>query len=286
MKYRIGIAVLIIAVSVVCWLLLLPDDASEHSRRYNTAQQTETTAETTLLREELEIESIMQYYGTEPDIFIPQSSTETVTVTVQTAPTSVSTVTTAADLTTETTTGTETGSDAPQLPAFRIGDTVNFGAYDWYVIGVTDTDMTLLCTKSVGKMCYDASGQDVTWENCSLRRWLNESFYGQFSDEEKAQIVLTECRNADNAAFGTDGGADTEDYVRLLSAEEADALTIRQRMVYGWWWLRSPGATQKDAAVVHSDGGIGSTGFQVNAEFGVRPVLTIRKPSEAGTLPS
>ncbi len=288
MKYGIGIAAILIGAVLLCFLIAFWDDDPDSSLRYSSMQQTETTAEMTSARreqdlEDLEnIESIRQQFGTEPSRSMQQSSTFSETFTAQTETTASSTgtsLTTSETTAAETTTGTDTEVLNPDDGPFRAanpGDLVPFGAYNWYVTAKTDADVTLLCAKSVCKMRYDESGRDVTWETCTLRSWLNDTFYNQFSDAEKEKIVLTTCRNGKNSVFGTDGGADTEDYVYLLSLEEANAVSIKMRAVYGWWWLRTPGGTPKDAAVVHSDGGIGSSGFQVSSEFGVRPVLTVR----------
>ena len=41
-------------------------------------------------------------------------------------------------------------------------------------------------------MPYNENNEDVTWETCSLREWLNSSFYEKnFTEEEKASIVLS-----------------------------------------------------------------------------------------------
>ena len=43
-----------------------------------------------------------------------------------------------------------------------------------------------------------------------------------------------------------------------------------------WWWLRSPGNNQNNAANVNNDGGVGSNGSRVNRDnYGVRPALWI-----------
>jgi hypothetical protein len=40
-----------------------------------------------------------------------------------------------------------------------------------------------------------------------------------------------------------------------------------------WWWLRSPGNNQNNAAEVNSDGSLNTNGNNVNNENGVRPDL-------------
>ena len=116
---------------------------------------------------------------------------------------------------------------------------------------------------------YNEEYEEVTWENCSLRQYLNGEFYNNtFTAAEQARIVATQVKNDDNQWFGTTGGTDTTDKIFLLSLEEAvkyfgdsgllanrpDALALGINDQYNsaraaytqsgdfcWWWLRSPG---------------------------------------------
>ena len=62
-----------------------------------------------------------------------------------------------------------------------------------------------------------------TWEESSLRSWLNGEFMNRaFSDEEKEKINITEIVNQDNSDYGTEGGNNISDKISLLSSAEAD----------------------------------------------------------------
>ena len=63
----------------------------------------------------------------------------------------------------------------------------------------------------------------------------------------------------------------------LLTADEVKSLlTINDRACELWWWLRSPGHGQHDAATVDDDGSVHAYGDNVShGSVGVRPALQI-----------
>lgn len=120
----------------------------------------------------------------------------------------------------------------------------------------------------------------VSWENCSLRNWLNEDFYNAaFAEAEKMQILPTKVETPSNPVHGTIGCSDTEDRVFLLSiGEMEDYLADYERSVFPtpfaqkqklytgdfgacWWRLRSPGEMTGIAAGVGEDGNLGQLQF-------------------------
>ena len=199
--------------------------------------------------------------------------------------------------------------------ALSAGDTFTFGSYEqdnvkdngpepieWRVLHVVDGKALLVSEYVLDNKPYNWGKQDITWENCSLRTWLNVDFLNTaFTPAERTAILLTEVDNTHLHRTGheeTDGGNDTADYVFLLSngdvfelyfskhedrfcaptpyAKErgASAVTINQtRLAKGktYWWLRSPGKEQDQASVITNKAGPGSR--EVYREFGVRPAL-------------
>ena len=164
----------------------------------------------------------------------------------------------------------------------QIDDVVIFGRYTWYVTDKTDGICTLLCQGPVANMPYNDSKDDITWENCSLRRWLNEDFYNsKFSDGEKAAIVTTHNTfTEDDFHYETDCGNDTADKVYLFSYTEAIAVRDDTRDCGIDWWLRSPGKYQHDAEYIglRSPDTIGN---QVDSHMGVRPSIRVRYSEQA-----
>ena len=157
-----------------------------------------------------------------------------------------------------------------------VGDVVPFGEYDWYIIGKSDNGVKLLMKKNLTTKAYNDSFTGVTWETCTLRKYLNETFYNTFSVEDKAKIVKTSNTNPNNPKYGTSGGNSTKDYIYLLSIEEANNLGNSIRKTGSWWWLRSPGNSSNYVAVVDGGGNVDTDGDYVsNIEYGVRPALNL-----------
>ncbi len=203
-------------------------------------------------------------------------------------------------------------------------DCVYFGRYpqdavyeespiEWRVLSVGDKDLFLLSDKALDCIQYNDVYEEVTWETCSLRKWLNagEGFTDDetafinaaFSESERKAILSYNVDNPDNLSKGTEGGNETQDKIYLLSIDEAsngtygfsstfdasdagrtavatDYVKNHGGIIDGnpakcYWWLRSPGEKKK-AAVVFYDGEGTFSGQQVNnASVAVRPALHI-----------
>ena len=88
--------------------------------------------------------------------------------------------------------------------ASRATESVKFAGYDWLVLEQRD-GKTLLLMKEVLKDTrqYNSSLVETDWENCSLRVWLNGSFYQSLPEADRALIVETTLTNGDNAEYST-----------------------------------------------------------------------------------
>ena len=174
-------------------------------------------------------------------------------------------------------TPSEEEAELAAISDLQVGDVVAFGRYTWYVTEKMDGICTLLCQGPVAEMPYNDSKTDITWENCSLRRWLNEDFYNsKFSDGEKASIITTHYAFTDaDSSYETDCGNDTDDKVYLFSYSESAAISDDMRECGIWWWLRSPGREQDNAVFV-----LGQSwnlmGTEVDQPEGVRPAIRVR----------
>ena len=197
------------------------------------------------------------------------------------------------------------------------GDTLTFGNYcqrlsntkepiEWRVIEVSNNKALLITKDAIDCKPYNNELRDITWEECSLRQWLNNEFINQaFSKEEQNKIILTNLSNPNNARFGAWGGNNTQDKIFLLSIDEVKKYfkdiedreckpTNYAKKQGAWtdeykeeylgncrWWLRSPGEHQDDAAHVYSDGTVIDFGYRVdgfdvfNLHIAVRPALYI-----------
>ncbi len=180
----------------------------------------------------------------------------------------------------------------------------------WRVLSVDGNDAFLISDKTLECLPYNEATdesshfyrQSVTWEDSTLRKWLNEDFYNtSFTDEEKKAIKTTVVTNADNPDYGTEGGNDTNDKIYLLSLDEVKdsklgfspyCFEAENREInsseyaeqlagykYGAWYLRSSGYAPYVAAFVaydghvYSSGDIDGAGVDVTRQRGIRPVL-------------
>ena len=173
----------------------------------------------------------------------------------------------------------------------------------WRVLLNADGKLFLLSDKNLDAVKYREDYVSITWEYSTIRDWLNIDFrIGAFTNAEEAAIPEVTVVNDDNPYYDTEGGNDTNDKVFLLSIAEVmteaygfptnyDKTEIRQatstdyaknRGVYtyrngcGYWWLRSPGINDNNAAFVSDDGYVDYDGYNVDyAGVAVRPALNI-----------
>ena len=90
---------------------------------------------------------------------------------------------------------------------------------------VSTDDILVISRYGLDVQPYNEEYKDrrlITWEKCTLRRWLNEEFYeNAFSESEKKMISLTYNNNEDGDWMQPDNGNDTVDQIFLLSYIEA-----------------------------------------------------------------
>lgn len=191
---------------------------------------------------------------------------------------------------------------------FSVGDTLILGAceqnnatgdgaepIEWIVIKVSGKQILLISKYVLFAGKYHETWASLTWEDSSLRSWLNHDFYNSvFSENEKRAIMKTTITAESNPTYRTRAGADTEDSVFLLSISEAEEMLLSQGFCSGkptastrasdksfqaspcWYWLRSPGKDRTLAAYVTTKGQINQTGIQYNTSFGgIRPAIWI-----------
>ena len=190
------------------------------------------------------------------------------------------------------------------------GDTVFLGTYEqdnntsngkediaWLVLEVKDGKALVVSKYALDCKQYNTSNTDVTWETCTLRKWLNNDFINAaFSSYEKAMIPTVTVSADKNPDYSANPGNATQDQVFLLSITEANkyfnSTGARQceptdyAVANGawesdsgnfcWWWLRSPGVTQDSATYVYSGGDVIESGNAVDiGTSAVRPALWI-----------
>ncbi len=209
------------------------------------------------------------------------------------------------------------GQNAPQQEPenefgdLRVGSTVFFGEYEqdnnknngkesieWIVLDKSGDCVMLMSRYALDCKPYHSYTDEVTWEDCSLRNWLNSGFYNSaFSSSEQRRIQTTKVYADKNPDFTkVDPGDATNDKVFLLSVSEAmgyypnyqdracqatayaqaQGAFVRASNNGSWWWLRTPGSSLDTAASIDSNGSSDTDGGDVASTKGtVRPVIWI-----------
>lgn len=193
----------------------------------------------------------------------------------------------------------------------RVGEIYTFGTYEqdnnlnngmeeieWIVLDKSDGYVLLLSRYALDCVPYHNLNTGITWENCSLRKWLNGTFINTaFSTEEQKYIRETIVSPERNPSYrNTNPGNQTTDKAFLLSYSEANSYFINndarmcQATAYAqangayvagngncWWWLRTQGDDTNAAMAVFAFGNFHEPGHDVSApRDAVRPAIWVR----------
>ena len=126
--------------------------------------------------------------------------------------------------------------DSILFGSYRQGNNNDIEAIEWLALDYDKVNnrVLLLSKDIIDSRCYQDISEDefddmfysdnpikLTWENCSLRNWLNNEFYNTaFNDNEKQRILVMNIANNDNIDTGAKSGVNTYDKVFLLSIDE------------------------------------------------------------------
>lgn len=197
-------------------------------------------------------------------------------------------------------------STSYDFSAVKKGDVIKFGTYEqdlnytngkepieWIVIDKTKKSVILLSKYALDRLPYNKENKRITWEKCTLRKWLNNEFIkSAFNKTEQGLIKTITNENYENAVYSTysTGGDDTNDKVFLLSqlemrnteygfSENYNDNDVNRRCALAWyrnktgswdstadgqpacwWWLRTPGSYDDQVCDVRYDGQVDSVG--------------------------
>ncbi len=183
----------------------------------------------------------------------------------------------------------------------------------WRVLGNDGDTLFVMADKGLDCQSYHEVDAEVTWEDCSLRKWLNGNFFHTaFSKQEREAVKQYK---VDNSAYAPQ--TVTDDYIYVPSMEElaerkygfpagiGTPTPCRQVPVSeyayargarvgdeqgkgeqnGWWWMRNPAveeeSPQKYAALVNQNGAFSMYGRVQNKYRAVVPVMHISVSSDA-----
>lgn len=200
-----------------------------------------------------------------------------------------------------------------KLASANVNATVQFGTYEqdnltangaepikWTVAKKEGSKILLVSNVLLDVMEYDENNSSYTWEDCSLRKWLNNDFWNTaFSIDEKELIATTNVSPEKNQYYtSVNPGSATKDKVFILSMSEVQEycdppaliygyrceLTMYARekhpgwfdgSIYGGWWVRSPGGKSGRIMYVQRDGDIDVYGCGPFNWLGIRPAVWI-----------
>ncbi len=190
-----------------------------------------------------------------------------------------------------------------------VGSTIRFGAYEqdnnisdgkeeieWEVLAIDGNKALIISRYALDCQQFNINIKSNTnWEACSLRAWLNDTFYNTAFSTYHQKIIDRATVSADeNPVYDTSPGNGTLDWVFLLSIKEvseylpvSDSLhcqgtdyshanvTYRYPDGYCDWWLRSPGVDTDYVVYVDRSGTVITRGCKVDCSNAVRPALWI-----------
>ena len=203
----------------------------------------------------------------------------------------------------------------------KVGSIIKFGFYEqdnnqgngkeeieWIVLKVQNNKAFIVSRYLLDYQPYNTTYKNVTWQSCSLRKWLNKSFYNAAFSSYHKNAIFTTTVKADKYAYtdyGNTAGKNTRDKVFLLSVKEAGKyfksksarkceLTAyckakgekdANMIDYSCWWLRSTGNRNFLAGIVQGtnswdewfsgSGEIDGHGCSVDALKSIRPAMWI-----------
>lgn len=198
--------------------------------------------------------------------------------------------------------------DNPYL--YEMGEKMQIGNYmqnnstykspiTWAVLAKEDNKILLITDKVIECKQYSESENKSTWDESSIRTWLNDKFLNEaFTPEEQDKILITYVSADENPRFDVYQGASTQDKIFILSINEAEKYfnSPKERLceptdyvlakrpyisnVDGvnscHWWLRTHGKFDGSSTYVTSTGYTYELGDGVTAaQYCIRPAMWI-----------
>lgn len=201
-----------------------------------------------------------------------------------------------------------TGSTGSTMTAEQIiagwqmpGKIVTFGSYEqdgnetngkepmeWIAMRSQLGRVLLVSRYAIHSRPYNSEWKAVSWKDCTLRSWLNSTFYKScFTAAQQEAIVTSELKTAYAGTTVT-----TQDKVFLIDANEAKHMSkdlilckptqyAKNRSTatsngYCYWWLRDTTNRKSDANRVEPNGEVAEYGANTNATgVGVRPAIWV-----------
>lgn len=195
------------------------------------------------------------------------------------------------------------------LTNLTVGSVIKFGFYEqdndpangkeeieWIVLDADGGKALLISQYALDCQPFSTSNADATWEKCTLRTWLNETFCEEAFSAFHQDMILRSTVTADmNPVFDTPPGNETTDKLFLISTPELHQYfssksacecrgtaycyaqgAYKAKNGNCYWWLRTPGMNPVAVSFVRYEGTCVNLGYLVSLDyFAVRPAVWI-----------
>lgn len=191
----------------------------------------------------------------------------------------------------------------PNLPFIvaNVGDIVSLGAYEqdnnlsngkepieWKILKKDSNKVLVVSNVCIENQSFYPNTSSInTWETSTIRAWLNDDFLYSFDTKERNIILYSNIEN-DTYVLNSDSGNQTQDFVFLLSLNEAQSYFGSNSPrscsfspkadaddYYMYWWLRTKGKGDYATIYVNKNGEIITKGISYTYELGIRPAMWI-----------
>ena len=186
-----------------------------------------------------------------------------------------------------------------------VGDILYFGKYEqdndlsngpedieWVVLDIVDGKALVISQCGLDAKPYHDTFQPVTWQDCSLRSWLNSEFWNTaFSGDEQARILTTTVADTRNEELITEDKvyllsyAELEHYMDDPDSRRRDATAyaaahggfVNSYNGHCWWWSRTATGAGDLTATVDAYGDLEKFGSRVtDNSVSVAPAMWIQ----------
>lgn len=195
------------------------------------------------------------------------------------------------------------GTKYRRYKASNVTEFYRYAPIRWRVLSSGYDGIYVVSVNVLDRGPYNEINKDITWADCTLRSWLNTTFYNTaFSESDKAKIRTATLIN-DGSPYNnyTSGGIDTKDKVFILSyydvisdeyglstltgiyggkaslpSDYAKVLGVSGGFSYGGacWWTRTPGDLSNYALCFSPKGEPLDRNVSLH-NFGIRPALKL-----------
>ena len=174
----------------------------------------------------------------------------------------------------------------------KVGDFIEFGKFknipiEWEILSINNDEAVIISKFGLHHCEYNYDLINTTWEQCSLRMWLNKVFLQRsFTEKEREKIIKHKVKAECIDEHELYPGEDTEDYIHILSVKEYIKYfneehpwkcVLLPQKILKQCWLRNYGKDRMHAAFIGRSGSIHEGGILVNSpRNAVRPVMIIK----------